>query len=87
MSRVLAIFFAELLKLDLRSTLSDTNIRTIVPVAAFLTLKPDVFSFAFLFSHNKPSFPPNQLANPIALPVKKRRGTKQFKATTLPASQ
>ena len=51
MSSALTIVLAILLKLQLGRTLCHTDTRTIVSAAAFAALKPDIFPFAFLFSH------------------------------------
>jgi hypothetical protein len=45
------LFLAKLLKLQFWSTFCHTYTRAIIPVAALCALKPDILSFAFLFSH------------------------------------
>ncbi len=55
MSSMFTLVLAVLLQLELRCTLSDTDIRAIVSIAALATLKPDIFPFAFLFSHKNSS--------------------------------
>ena len=52
MNRVLTFVFTKLLERQFRRPLGDAHIRTIVPALALSALKPDMFSFTFLFSHN-----------------------------------
>jgi len=51
MNRMLSLVPAEFLERQFRRTFSDTHTRAIVPAAAPATLQPDIFPFAFLFSH------------------------------------
>lgn len=50
-SRMFALVLAELHEFPFRRAFSHTDIRAIVPIAALFALKPDIFPFAFLFSH------------------------------------
>ena len=62
-SGMLSLIFTELLEFELRRTFSHTDIRAIVPITALFALKPDIFPFTFLSSHNlRPNRaqPPNQ---------------------------
>jgi hypothetical protein len=53
---MLTLTLAELLELQLRRTFRNTNTCAIVSAATFAALKPDIFPFAFLFSHkNRPN--------------------------------
>ena len=47
MNRTLSLSLAELLQFQLRRTFSYTDIRAVISLAAFLALKPDIFSFTF----------------------------------------
>ena len=50
-SSMFALILAELLEFQFRRTLCHTDIRAIISAATLPTLKPDIFPFAFLFSH------------------------------------
>ena len=52
---MLTLTLAKLLQLYFRRTFRYTDIGTVVPLLAILTLKPDIFSFALFFRH-KPCF-------------------------------
>lgn len=55
-SRMFALVLTELHELPFRRAFSHTDIRAIVPITALFALKPDIFPFAFLFSHkNSPN--------------------------------
>lgn len=55
-SRMFALVLAELHEFPFRRAFSHTDIRAIVPITALFALKPDIFPFAFLFSHkNSPN--------------------------------
>jgi hypothetical protein len=48
---VLSLVLAELLERQFRRTFSNTYTRAIVPAPTLAALEPDIFPFAFLFSH------------------------------------